>query len=922
MFDTRAPTDPPLSPPIDGAGLPAADWVLADKLEPPPQHISAVARQALIERLDRAIELPLTVLLSPPGFGKTTLASQWYQHLKDRNDTRMAWLSLDEDDGEVTHFLAYLALALSGAGIELGPWLQTVRTQWHALDARATITMLLGAIRKAPHKLVIVLDDYDRAGGRAVDEAVLRLIQHGGPRLHLLLATRTPPALPLARFSVRGLVERIGARELAFDDREAQAMLGTQLGPVAVQQLQQRTEGWPVALQLALLWATGNRHPFSDLAQVSGRSAEIADYLTEQVLRDLDEPLRDLLLKTSLLDRFNVSLANAVRASTDSGLQLSRLSRFHGLLIPLDAEHLWFRYHRLFADYLHQRLQQDAPDQVASLHLRASHWFTNEGNLLEAVKHAARAGDIELAAGFIARAGCWELMLRHGLGYVRSLLRLFGRKTVLDTPALNLTQAYLHMKLGEFSHAQLLLERFRALPVEVRAPFDRDYTLVVALLRDLLDEICLDPKGAQRIAAQAAALDSDDFIGRGTLLCISATTALGRGDFAAAEGYALQARHDMQQADNATGAGYALLHLGQSYYQRGLLERAESTYRESLALAERSADLDHTLRSAGLCLMAQLQCERGRYEAAAENLEPALAFLEQHDGWFDVFVAGYATALALARRHDRTARTALALLERMERTARARHLARLLDLALAWRLEVLLDQVPAPSIDPLIASSGSESHFHHALRHSHAWQQRAALGFALARWHQHGRNQTALNLLSSLQVACADSGNQLHLARAHARIALVQQQRGEVEQALPHLGQALDHIAQTQAWHTVLELGLPAKAMLRMARQRDPQAAAGTSRSQVIRTLLDMLNQEDEAVLGLFSGREREVLAELGRGHSNKQIARLLNLSENTVKFHLKNIYRKLGADSRAAALAVSRQRGLIPASTPAVPLP
>jgi len=180
MFDTRAPTAPPQPPSTDGAGPPAADWVLADKLEPPPQHVSVVPRQALIERLDRAIELPLTVLLSPPGFGKTTLASQWYQHLKGRNDARVAWLSLDEDDGEITRFLAYLALALNGAGIDLGPWLQTVRTHWHDLDAKAAIAMLLGAIRKAPHRLVIVLDDYDRAGSRAVDDAVLRLFRDSG----------------------------------------------------------------------------------------------------------------------------------------------------------------------------------------------------------------------------------------------------------------------------------------------------------------------------------------------------------------------------------------------------------------------------------------------------------------------------------------------------------------------------------------------------------------------------------------------------------------------------------------------------------------------------------------------------------------------------------------------------------------------
>ncbi|WP_368566097.1 LuxR C-terminal-related transcriptional regulator [Pseudoxanthomonas sp. UTMC 1351] len=895
-----------------------AHWAVAGKLAPPPQHVTTAPRTALLDRLDRASRLPLTVVLSPPGFGKTTLLSQWYHRLRDDGETAVAWLSVDEEDGELSRFLTGLALALGRAGIELGPLLQTVKSSQNERDTQAVTNALLALIQRTARRLVLILDDYDRGNNPNIDETVMRLLQHGGPRLHLLLATRTSPALALSRWSVHGCVERIGANDLALDDAEAQAVLGAHVPLQAVQRLQRHTEGWAVALQLASLWISGDERRLEDVEKFRGRSGEIAAYLAEQVVQDLHEPLRTFLLKTSVLDRFNADLADTLRERRDSDLLLSRLNHFHGLLVPLDAEHEWFRYHPLFADYLRRQLRQQAPDRLPILHRRAAIWFAKHDHLLEAVRHATDAGDTELAAGFFAANGNWELMLRHGLAYVRLLLRHFDYKTIRDTPALNLTQAYLHMKLGEFAHARLLLERFRAFSVEERELFGRDYTIVIALLRDLLDEICPDPNGAARIAAQAAALDSCDGIGRGTLLCISATTALGRGDFATAERYALQAQQAMLQADSTVGAHYALTHLGQSQYYRGQLGLADATYRQVLAMAEQHSGVERTLQSAAVCLLAQLQCERGRYDEAAVELEPALAFLEQHDGWLDIFASAYETALALARRDDRTAQTALVLMDRVEAIARARHLSRLLDLATAWRLDVLLDLPPSPGIDLLVANTGCEAHFAHALQHGHGWRHSSALGFALARWHQSaGRSQTALNLLRTVETTCQDIGNPPHLARARVRIAFILQQRGEADEAVACLGQALDYIATTQSWQAVLELGVPAKALLRLALQRDPQAAAGTTRCLAIQTLLEKLRDHQHDAVSLFSEREVEVLSELGRGSSNKQIARLLNLSENTVKFHLKNIYRKLGVESRQAARTLALQRGLAASAVP-----
>lgn len=231
---------------------------------------------------------------------------------------------------------------------------------------------------------------------------------------------------------------------------------------------------------------------------------------------------------------------------------------------------------------------------------------------------------------------------------------------------------------------------------------------------------------------------------------------------------------------------------------------------------------------------------------------------------------------------------------------------------------MLLDQPPSPAIDVLVARTGGEARFAHALGQPQDWRFLAALGFALARWHRlGGRTRAALAVLQGVEAACMAADNQVHLARVRARIALVLHDRGESAAALPYLRHALQHVASTQAWQCLLELGVPGKALLRMARQQDPQAAPNTTLAMTIQALLDKLRHHQDSGADLFSERELEVLALLAQGDANKQIARRLALSENTVKFHLKNLYRKLEAGTREAALASALQRGLLQRAPP-----
>lgn len=898
--------------------LATAEWALPEKLAPPLLRIDQIARSDLLHKLESARKRPLCVVIAPPGFGKTSLLTQWHQRLMSQQEANViAWLSLEEEDNETSRFLAYIGLALDHAGLKLGTTLQELLSNSERLDPGVVLPLLIRAIRANPIPVTLMLDNYERAATPAIDAVITRLVKLAGEQLHVVIASRRITQLPLSRLAVQGYVTRIDTQALAFGEQETRMLLGEAISPDVAETLREHTEGWPVALQLAALWLSNEPARQAQVSRLSGRSSCFAEYLTEQVVADLDPPLRSFLLHTSILDRFDASLADHLRGAHDSTTLLAALGHFDGLLQQPETDDGHYRYHRLFAGYLQMQLERSEPAQIPVLHRRASHWHAQRGLLLEAVAHAIAAGEPQMAVDHLATIGNWQLLLHYGAPYVRTLLRQFDRKMILESPALNLAQAHLHMKFGEFGHAQLLLERFREFTPEQREPFARDYTVLVAILRGLLDEISPMHDGATRLAAQAESMDADDHLARGTLLSISACSALGRSQFEQAERYALQAEQLMVGADNAIGTHHALTHLGQSHFYRGQLDQAEAVYKHALAMSEDDPVKDHVLRSVSLCLMAQLHCERGRHVEAADILETAIEFIESHDGWFDIYAAAYETALVLARQRDRSQHAALALLTRVEQFARERRLDRLSNLATAWRLDVLLDNPDAPGIDLFIAKAGCEPALAHAMQHDHCWRHRAALGFALARWHRAaGRSQQSLSLLQELERSFERLQDTYHRVRAQARMALVLQQRGDVAAALPLLNTVLDHVGATQSWRVLLELGLPAKAMLRLARQHDPGLAAGSVRAMTLQAVLDKLQHEKPAASEAYSEREIDVLEQLASGCSNKQIARRLGVSENTVKFHLKNLYRKLDAGSREAALAIALQRGLVKATS------
>jgi LuxR family maltose regulon positive regulatory protein len=479
--------------------------LLRTKLYIPPFQQQQVPRPRLIERLDAGLERKLTLVSAPAGFGKTTLVSEWIaSHRRDgpRLERRsavaaageregataapkqVAWLSLDEGDNDPTRFLTYLIAALQAASQaaaqaaepNLGNGALSALHTPQSPPTEAILTSLINELADLPDRIVLVLDDYQRIDDASpasapIHDALTFLLEHLPPPpagLHLVIATREDPPLPLARLRARGELTELRAAELRFTSSEAAEFLnqvmGLELSAEDIAALETRTEGWIAGLQLAALALQGtiSTHGRRDatrfIQSFTGSHRFVLDYLAEEVLKQQPESVQNFLLQTAILDRLTGSLCDAVtdRAVTDEDngrATLETLEHANLFIVPLDEERRWYRYHRLFADLLRQRLRQIQPEQLPILHIRAGEWFTRQGLSREAIKHSLAARDYQGAAELI-RAIAVDIMQQGEHTTVAGWINALPEGLVKEQPYLCALHAWILQVTGQLETAK------------------------------------------------------------------------------------------------------------------------------------------------------------------------------------------------------------------------------------------------------------------------------------------------------------------------------------------------------------------------------------------------------------------------------------------------------------------------------------
>lgn len=896
------------------ADKPQASWIFWAKLRPPRQNVALIDRPQLIESLNQSLNYQACLVTAPAGYGKTTLLAQWYTILSSQ-DVKAGWLTLDEGDRSAQRFLSYVICALTYAGMDLGQLSMFAEQGLTDLSADAALAAMLELVDGTQQNVVLILDDYHRAASEEIDEQIERLITNAPRNFRVVINSRIAPTFSSSYLVATGRALMLDAEAFRFSEDELHRAFDEELNKTQLAQFYVTTEGWPVAIQLARI-AIREVGPDVLLNSFGQRSDHLASFLADQVFGDLPDEAQEFLLHTSILEQFNSNLANAVNVNDNSHRILKSMNHLGALIVADDTEGGWYRYHHLFADFLHNQLKISQPSLIPQLHQRASLWYESEGDTSAAVKHAKHAGEIDRCAMLIQDAGGWEIVLYRGIAQLRDLLRHVSDLDLTDYPRLLLAQSYLLIKKGEVQRSRALFDSAiagRARPGD-DPQLDRDIVNLQILLdtyEDKLDSLA----DLRKLTQVAKGFAEDDYLAKGVFGSAEAVVAMSLGRFEEARTHARDAMRLMRQANTILGLNYCYLHAAMSDFYRCEFRQAKANAIEASSMARDNFGADSRLKSLSDVIHGALLYWTDELEKEdEERFRSALDFSERNDGWFEIYGIGIEAELGLAlERQDFDA--AIQAIDRAERIASTRGIGRLERLAIAYRLDVFTlagERREATRVATRIESFTSIGQWQ---KIPVTWRTHEASCRVLAvHFAQKDRDKSQAYIKDAL--ACSKQLDaRFHLVRCLITNAILTSLWGEREAALQSLFEALS-IASANGVKKPFELSKEIVPLMWQASRWGRSEAVETATLSFLSSVLNSFHRrssEAGAGIPLLSPRENEVLMELSQGSSNKQIARALSMTEHTVKFHLKNVFTKLEVSRRAEAIIAARNIGLVP---------
>lgn len=876
--------------------------ILATKLYVPRPRPKVVTRPRLIEQLNEGLRHKLTLISAPAGFGKTTLISEWVADC----DQPVAWLSLDEADSDPTRFVSYFIVVLQRIAANIGEAALGALQSPQPTLSELVLTSLLNEVAAVSENFIIVLDDYHAVDSEEINHALDFLIERLPPQMHLVIATREDPGLPLARLRVRDQLTELRAADLRLTLAESAEFLnqtmGLTLSAEDIAALESRTEGWVAGLQLAAISMQGLKDASSFIQSFTGSHHFVMDYLVEEVLGQQPDDVRRFLLRTSILDRLCGPLCDAlVDDPTLSGQQtLEYLERANLFLLPLDNERRWYRYHHLFADLLRQRLYQSLED-VTKLHTRASQWYEDHGLQIEAFHHAAAANDIERAEHLIEGEGM-PLQFRGASAPILNWLKSLPKTTLDARPSLWVIYASTLLFGGQHTAVEKTLQAAEAaLAATLRGvePDDKSKDLIgqIASMRATLAVIQHDVETI--ISQSQRALEN---LHPANLPVRTATTwTLGyayqlQGNRAAAS----QAYNEVIEIGKSYGNSIytmaATLNLGQIQEVDNQLPLASRTYRRVIEMA---GDPPQGMASEAFLGLARIYYEWNDLDEAEEQGRQCHQ-LTQHMETISTS-ASHSIFLARLRLAQGNIAQVVAILEEAEEFVRRNNFQFMLPDIVAMQVLTHLRQ------NNLAAAAD--------LAHEHE------LPISQARAYLSQRNPSAaLAVLQPWLQQVEAKGWSDERLKGMVLQAVAYYSYGDKEKALQLLGEVLGLARPGGFIRIFADEGLPMFKLLSEASAQGLMpdyigkllAAFDTEGRESTGKSYPAAQVSSQSLIEPLSERELEVLRLLRTELNGPEIARELLVSLNTMRTHTKNIFNKLGVNNRRAAVRRAQELNLI----------
>ncbi len=875
-----------------------APWLLRSKITPPRQLLSVLPRPVLVDLLDKGAEGALIILEAPGGYGKTCLLSGWKDRRQEKGET-VCWLSVDEEDDADT-FLAYLAFAAHAAGVDISGSELMSFEHYTEKNALQSIYQFLSQLERHANPVRLIIDDCERLSENVRHSVLPLLLRRLPENCTLILASREAANINTADFDHRGLVMRIGPRQLRFSQDELKLLWGVRVTPRQLARIEDQTEGWPVLVRLLLSAADIGEFDIRHIDDISHNDASITTYFEQKILSRLDAAMRDFLIRAAVFDDLSDAILENILGIPQAHPLREKLDSLEAFIAPISGDDGGYRLHPMMRDYLLHKLEGENPQEFKHLQEKAAHWFSDIGSHVRAVRHALASKDSRLLCDTLAATGGLKLWLKEGLIEFRPIDRMLDEKAVLSSPTAGFMRCIMLMKSGKQYEAGVLYDRIieqhqdRFKENELLSMSAFACKIMLSIYRGLyisVEEIDAFEKSAFETAS----------LFTGYVLTMKCVTAHQCGQFREAIGHAERAIAYFRSVGSVYGEFYIQLHLGMVDWLMDAEHSHGAAFSKAKSIIRRELSYDAGVKP--LLEILKFECDHEAFPSETKNLQRlgnVVVSLMKGEGWLDIYASAFRT-LSEKQYLASGLKAALLSLDSFAAFSSKNDMRYLLDICFAER-------------SLLLAAAGKREEAAALFEEAPSFKADPASYLETAPWRAgEALVEAALSLsgedASEDELAIWCAYRDLGLSRGNKRLAcrlsalLAARDGGESDLAIlnviigPQFARSLWFCHEALSEAHDLEDAAQGYSNVRDA-IRLVQGGGGGSAAA------------DQGQL-MLTEKELTVLRQLATGQSDKQIALAIGVTEHGVRYHLKNIYLKLGAQNRLDAVQKGRALGI-----------